>query len=127
MGTRLQEILARTRDFEKPVEFKPVKRPLQQMRVYDIHAVMPFVVDSLDLEGHYDIQIDKQWLMELSPIMTLSVLRKVKNQLMREVNEIQEEIDRIELLEMTVDDPRYGNTPWPVYYELAVKPERKRR
>jgi len=126
MVTRLEEILARTRDFEKPVALKPAKRPLQEMHVYDIHAVTPLVIDSLDTEDHYDIWIDKQLLTDLSPIMTLSVLRKAKNQLMREVNEIQEEIDRIELLDMTVDDPRYGNVNWPVYYELAVKPERKR-
>lgn len=127
MGTRLEEILARTRDFEKPVEFKPAKRPLQEMPVYDIHAVMPFVVDALDTADHYDIQVGEKWLTDLSPIMTLSVLRKVKGQLMREINEIQEEMDRIELLDMTTEDPRYGNTAWPVYYELAVKPERKRR
>lgn len=127
MSSRLEEILARTREFDKPVAFRPIKRPLQEMPVYDIHGVMPFVIDSLDEDDAYDIQIGEKWLMELTPMMTLSVLRKVKNQLMREVNDIQKEIDRIELLEMTADDPRYGNTPWPVYYELAVRPERIRR
>jgi len=125
MGTRLEEILARTRDFEKSVELKPVKRPLQEMDIYDIHAAVPFVMDAIDTPDHYDIWIGKQLLTDLTPIQTLGVLRKVKNQLMREVNEVQEEIDRIELLEMLVDDPA-GDRLWPVYYELSVKPKRER-
>jgi len=133
MGTRLEEILARTRDFEKPVELKPVKRPLQEMDIYDVHAVMPFVMDAIDTPDNYDIWIGKQLLVDLTPMQTLSVLRKVKGQLMREVNEVQQEIDRIEFLESPAE-PFSENSwkkplpaPWqPQYYELQPRMERKR-
>jgi hypothetical protein len=126
MATRLEEILARTRDFEKPVELKPVRRPMQEMNTYDLtHQVTPFVMDALETADHYDIFIGKQLLTDLTPMQTLNVLKRVRNQYMREVNDMQREIDRIELLEMSIDDPR-ADTPWPRYYDLRVKQERKR-
>lgn len=127
MATRLEQILARTRDFDKPADVKPVRRPMQEMPVYDIHAVMPFVMDALDTPDNYDIWLGETLLTDLTPMQTQMVLRKVKSQLMREVNEVQKELDRIDLLEMAVDDPRYTmDILYPQYYELQPRMEIKR-
>lgn len=82
------------------------------------------VFDALDQPNAYDICIGKDWALALSPAQTISALKRYRNQYMREVNRLQQEIDRLSLLELEFTDPRV-DIPWPRYYELRAKEQSK--
>lgn len=98
--------------------------PLEQVPEFSLSDITPDVFDSLDTRDAYDLCFGDTWVDGLTPEQTLIVLRRFRSMYMRQINDLQKQIDRISLLEMDTNDPR-GNVPWPRRYELRAQPERK--